>query len=220
MNYFFIRSPRIFRTLYSDKVLWTIPTVKNVIYLTFDDGPVPEVTLPLLDILDQFSVKATFFCVGDNVFHHLAAYQEILTRGHKTGNHTYHHLNGWKSKNEEYFSDVSHCRQIVDSKLFRPPYGKMKPSQIKSLAKEYQLVYWSVLSYDFSPEITWEQCLKNCTDNLKAGNIYVFHDSKKAGNTMIEVIPRFIEHALSEGFQFEVIPDTIKNASKIQDSGM
>jgi peptidoglycan/xylan/chitin deacetylase (PgdA/CDA1 family) len=203
----FVNPYTYLRFLFPKSVVWQIPVEEKVLFLTFDDGPVPEVTLPLLELLDQYSVKATFFCVGDNVFHYYPVYKEILQRGHKTGNHTFHHLNGWKTNSQTYLNDVSRCRAMVDSSLFRPPYGKLKPQQINILSGSYKIIYWSVLSYDFDKTLMPDQCLKICNDRLAKGNIYVFHDSLKAGNTMLTVIPKFIESALHNGYRFETIPD-------------
>ena len=195
------------RLLYPNTVKWIIPVSDNSIFLSFDDGPIPEVTLPLLDVLDHYQVKATFFSVGENVFHHPDVYQEILKRGHKTGNHTFHHLNGWKTSDNVYLNDVFLCKEQVNSVLFRPPYGKIKPSQIKILKQDYSIILWSVLSFDFDKTVSPEVCLKICSNKLKAGNIFVFHDSLKAGATMLQVIPNFIETALSQSFSFATIPD-------------
>lgn len=204
---FFISQHRFAKFFYPKVVNWKIPVSDKTIFLSFDDGPVPAVTAPLLDILDHYRVKATFFCVGDNVFHHHDLYKDILGRGHKTGNHTFHHLNGWNTKTSTYIDDVVKCNKLVDTTLLRPPYGKLRPAQVMALKKAYTIILWSVLSYDYDKEISEDKCFKICMENLESGNIFVFHDSLKAGNTMLSVIPRFIEAALQQGYKFAVIPD-------------
>ncbi len=206
---FFFKTSRIAHTWYQGKVLCRVGTPEKKLFLTFDDGPIPEVTLPVLEILSSFQIKATFFCVGENVFHHYPVYQEIIKQGHQTGNHTYNHLKGWKTQTPAYLENVERCGELVHSRLFRPPYGKIRKSQLEALRDHYQVVLWSVLSYDFHAASSVESCLEHCINNMQEGNIYVFHDSLKARDKVLSLLPRFIEGALSRGFQFEALTPTV-----------
>ena len=194
--------------LYADKLLskfmWRVEGVKNI-HLTFDDGPTPDITIKVLDILDKFQVKASFFCVGRNVdkFNHIHA--EILKRGHVIGNHSYSHLNGWKTKYSEYVDDVKLASIHIKSNLFRPPYGKIKPKQLKQLSNDFKIVMWDVLSGDYSPNIDKETCLNNVVSKAKEGSIIVFHDSVKASVNLLYTLPRAIEYFLGKGYKFDVL---------------
>ncbi len=165
----------------------------NSVYLTFDDGPHPTITPRVLDILDRHRAKATFFCVGDNVRKHSETYRQILNRGHATGNHTFNHLNGWKSNNKSYFSNVEKASKLIDTDLFRPPYGKIGPLQLKRLKKDYRIIMWTVLTYDFSRDVTPERCFKNSIAGLKPGSIVVFHDSEKSATNTFYALPLFLK---------------------------
>ncbi|MCX6271881.1 MAG: polysaccharide deacetylase family protein [Bacteroidetes bacterium] len=200
---YFVTPPPFARVLHSRRTWWKLPVTDKKIFLTFDDGPVPEVTPLVLNILDEFRVKAAFFCVGENVFHYHPLFQEVIKRGHQCGNHTYNHLNGWKTSTPQYLDNVEKCRQLIDSSLFRPPHGKLRRSQMKALSAEFQIIQWSVLSYDFDKSLSEEKCLKNTLDHLEPGNIFVFHDSLKAKKNVIKVLPRFLESAMEKGFTFE-----------------
>ncbi|HRY31730.1 MAG TPA: polysaccharide deacetylase family protein [Bacteroidales bacterium] len=204
---YFITPPKIAMAMHSRKIWWRIPGEGRKLYLSFDDGPVPEVTLPLLDILRDQGVKATFFCVGENVFNHYPVYQQLIEEGHRCGNHTYNHLNGWKTPTETYLGNTERCSRLVPSGLFRPPHGRIRPPQTRALLRQFHIIQWSVLSGDFDPRNSPEKCLKNCLDHLKAGNIFVFHDSLKAASTMLEVVPEFIREARKAGFDFSLIPE-------------
>ncbi len=174
-------------------------------FITFDDGPHPEITPAALDILDQYQASATFFCVGQNVERYPETYHEILRRKHSTGNHTFNHLNAWKVPKEEYFQNVDKCTQYVDSHLFRPPYGRIGLKHIRHLKRNYSIVMWSVLSLDFDPRVTPEKCLDNCLRYMKAGSILIFHDSQKASSNMLYALPRFIEYFKSKGYTFPAL---------------
>ena len=174
-------------------------------YLTFDDGPHPEVTIKVLQILKKFDIKATFFCVGDNVRKHPETYQEILDHGHKTGNHTFHHLNGWKVGASKYMEDVALCSEYVSGELFRPPYGRLSFSQMMKLRKQYKIIMWTVLSGDFNKNITSEQCLFNSLNITGQGDIMIFHDSLKAEKNMLHSLPLFVEECLSRGYRFQLL---------------
>lgn len=177
----------------------------KTIYLTFDDGPIPEVTPWVLDTLKAYQAKATFFCVGDNVRKHLEVFQRILTEGHQVGNHTYHHLSGWNTDNIPYFHDVRKCARMVKSNLFRPPYGRLKPQQVQFLQRHYKIIMWDVLSADFDQDTTPEQCWTNVQSHAQPGSIVVFHDSVKAFKNLQYTLPRCLEFFRNSGFDFKII---------------
>lgn len=175
-------------------------------YLTFDDGPHPEITPWVLDTLKQHNAKATFFCVGDNVRKFPEVYAQILADGHHTGNHTFNHLNGWNSQRGVYLSNIDQCSNLVDSKLFRPPYGKIKPAQVIKLKKEnYRVIMWSVLSRDFESTLNQEESLAALLAHSGDGSIVLFHDSEKAQANLKVLLPAFLAHFSELGFQFAVI---------------
>ena len=182
---------------------FSIPTTEKVIYLTFDDGPIPEVTPWVLEQLAAYNAKATFFMIGDNVRKYPKVYQQVIEGNHTIGNHTFNHLNGWKTRNETYFENVQKCAETIETKLFRPPYGKLKPSQAKYLRKEYQIILWDILSGDFDKSISSERCLENVLNNAKNGSIIVFHDSLKAEKHLRFVLPKVLEHFDEKGFSFQ-----------------
>jgi len=199
-----VKTPSIIQRFFPN-FLWRFPTQEKVLYLTFDDGPIPEVTPWVLETLKQFEAKATFFCVGDNVRKHPKILDQLITEGHRIGNHTFHHLDGWKSKKEDYLEDVEKCSKTLNSNLFRPPYGHLRPKQVIVLRKHYQIVLWDILSGDFDPKISKEKCLKNILDNAKKGSIVVFHDSLKAEEKLRFVLPRVLKYYQNLGFRFEKI---------------
>ncbi len=175
-----------------------------MLYLTFDDGPIPEVTPKVLDILADFQAKATFFCIGNNVENHPQLYQRIQDEGHAVGNHTYDHLKGWMHPTNDYIENTQKAASLIESKLFRPPYGRIKPAQTKALkALGYTLVMWDVLSYDWDAQIQKEQVLKNCLKSTKKGSILVFHDSQKASKNMLYALPKVLAHFSKKGYRFE-----------------
>lgn len=200
----FINLPLILKRLFKD-LTWDKKTKEKVIYLTFDDGPNPEITPKVLKILDAYNSKATFFCVGENVLNFPETYNLVIGDGHGVGNHSYNHISGWKTSNIEYFSNIEKARKLIDSKLFRPPYGRITPSQIKYLKKKYSIIMWSVLTYDFDKKVTKEQCLKNSIINTKPGSVVVFHDSFKSANNMLFALPFFLKHFIEDGYKFEVL---------------
>lgn len=199
-----VKTPSLIRFLLPGLV-WEVKTEKKEIFLTFDDGPHPEITPKVLDILDKYKAKATFFCVGENVSKHPQTYAEILKRGHKTANHTYNHLKGWITKNEEYYQNIQKCAAKVDSKLFRPPYGKIGLTQISAIKKDFSIVMWSVLPRDFDRKVTPEECLRNAVSNSKEGSIIVFHDSLKSAENMLFALPKLLDHFSKQGFAFPVL---------------
>ena len=211
MEFFWTKTPKTVKNLLRN-FIWEVPNANNTIYLTFDDGPIPEVTEWVLDILKEENIKATFFCIGDNIQKHPTIYQRILNEGHKTGNHTFNHLNGWTTKTCNYIENFKLCEterlklNTEHSLLFRPPYGKMTLKQSKKIKKlGYKIVMWDVLSYDFKPTITAEKCKENVLKNTTAGSIIVFHDSLKAEKTLKKVLPEIIQELKNKGFQFDVL---------------
>lgn len=205
---YFTKNPKLLKKMYPSLV-WDIPTTSKTIYLTFDDGPIPEVTPFVLEILGQFKAKATFFCIGDNVRKHPDIYQMIITAGHSIGNHTYNHLNGWKTNTDEYLKNIEQCSAYTEIGLFRPPYGRILPSQIKSIKKKYpncKIIMWDILSGDFDIAIDGEKCLINATQATEAGSIIVFHDSLKAWPRLKDALPKAMEFWAKEGYAFEAIP--------------
>ncbi len=192
-----------FLKIFYPSLLWSMPSGNNRLYLTFDDGPHPEITPRVLKLLADYQAEATFFCVGENAAKYPDVYQMILNQGHLTGNHTFNHLNGWRTPLNEYYENVNLCRDVIDSTWFRPPYGRITPSQIQALKKEYTIVMWSVLSYDFDRETTPDQCLDYVVNNAEDGSIIVFHDSEKSEDKMFYALRRVLEHYTNLGFSFK-----------------
>lgn len=181
---------------------------QKTIYLTFDDGPIPEVTPWVLDVLESFNVKATFFCVGDNVRKHRDIYELILSRGHRTGNHTFHHMQGWLNSASKFLEDTAEAKNLINSNLFRPPHGHMIFPQPALLKKNgYKIVLWDVVTRDYSRFMTPEQVFDNVKKYSRNGSIIVFHDSLKAEHRMKYALPRSIEWLLNEGYTFKLIPE-------------
>jgi peptidoglycan/xylan/chitin deacetylase (PgdA/CDA1 family) len=188
-------------------LLWKKDDNLKNIYLTFDDGPIPEVTEWILDILQENNAKATFFCVGDNVRKHPQIFNRVITEGHQVGNHTFNHWNGWQKTVEEYMQNVKDCQDSMKeyaTPFFRPPYGKLSKKKIIALQKEnYQIVMWHVLTYDFDKTLSPEKCLKKAIQNTKNGSIVVFHDNWKAIQNLKYVLPQYIKYFKEKGFSFE-----------------
>jgi peptidoglycan-N-acetylglucosamine deacetylase len=196
--------PLVFRRIYG-KILWRKDSKEKKIYLTFDDGPIPEVTPWVLDVLDHYNVKATFFCVGENVWKHPELYQEILRRGHRTGNHTFNHVRGFITKTDVYLANVEKAAQYIDSDLFRPPHGDLWRKQYLALRDKYQIVQWDLITRDYNPKLTGEQVYKIVSKHARNGTIMVFHDSLKAEKNMRYAMPKSIEFLLSKGFVFDTL---------------
>ncbi len=202
---YFIRSPKIIRKFFPSHLVWEIPNNERKIFLTFDDGPDPDVSPEVLKILDNFKIKASFFCVGDNVRKHPGTYEMIREKGHVTGNHSFNHLNGWKTKNQAYLANIARCREYVDSRLFRPPYGRIRNSQARHLKNAYNIIMWSVLAGDFDRRFSREDCIKNVLSNTESGSVIVFHDSRKTKDKVLYALPAVIEALLKRELVFDVI---------------
>ncbi len=198
------KTPAFIQSLFPDYI-WRLPTSEPILYLTFDDGPIPDVTEWVLDQLSHFDAKATFFCVGENVQRHPDVYQRILSEGHAVGNHTHHHKNGWQTDKMQYLDNIAQCAKHVDSPLFRPPYGRLKPNQAKQIKQKYKVVMWDVLTGDFDPTIDAEECYHNILKSTKPGSILVFHDSIKAEATLKKVLPRVLKYYSELGYTFKAL---------------
>lgn len=209
------RTPFFLPMLYPS-LLWRVNTSVKELYLTFDDGPVEGITEFVLETLTKASVKATFFCIGDNIQKHRKIFSRIVEGGHQVGNHTFHHVNGWKMNDHEYVREIELCQQEfftdglrevkIETKLFRPPYGRITRDQIRVLNIKYKIVMWDVLSVDYSKSLSRESCLRNTLNVVRPGSIIVFHDSVKAERNLMYALPRFIESCLSKGYSFNIIP--------------
>ncbi len=230
------KTPKLIQALFSDYT-WCIPVDKKSdlqaggeIYLTFDDGPHPEITPWVLKMLVNYNAKATFFCVGENIIKHPEIYKQILQQKHSIGNHTFNHLNGWKTNNNTYFDNIDKTEEIIKKKkrekrkekregespttnkqqatikLFRPPYGKIKSSQSKFLIKNgFKIIMWDVLSGDFDQSISKEKCLQNVIEHVQKGSIIVFHDSEKAFKNLEFVLPKTLEYFSKKGYVFNAL---------------
>jgi peptidoglycan/xylan/chitin deacetylase (PgdA/CDA1 family) len=205
---YLVHTPQYVQALFPGLV-WKMSSRHKEIFLTFDDGPIPEVTPWVLDTLAQFDAKATFFCVGDNVRKYPRIFDSVIEAGHTVGNHTHNHLSGWSTENISYFHNIRHCARRVQSGLFRPPYGKMKPSQVQFLQRHYRIVMWDVLSGDFDRFISPEDVYQNVIQNASAGSIVVFHDSLKAKENLEYALPRVLEHFAAQGYRFSAMPDMV-----------
>jgi peptidoglycan/xylan/chitin deacetylase (PgdA/CDA1 family) len=187
-----------------------MPPGNKEVYLTFDDGPIPGPTEFVLDELKKFGIKATFFCIGDNVRKHPSVFSRIVDEGHRVGNHTFNHLSGWSSQNSKYLENVKSFENVIAGKveksslLFRPPYGRIKRSQIKSL-NDFKIIMWDVLAFDFNKRITPENCYKKTTHAVRDGSIIVFHDSLKAEKNMMYAFPRLVADLLQRGYTFKTL---------------
>jgi len=201
---YLIKTPKLLHSFYKDAV-WDLPNSKNEVFLTFDDGPVPEVTDAVLSILKSKGVQATFFVVGDNVAKNPELFARLEYEGHQVGNHTYNHLKGWKTDKQTYLENIQKCADLVDSKLFRPPYGKIKKAQLKEVAKDYKVIMWDVLSGDFDTSNSVQNVIDNVLKNTQSGSIIVMHDNEKSADLMLAALPQVIDGLLVKGFSFGVM---------------
>ena len=199
-----VRPPRLLRSFYKGS-LWRMDKKEPIIYLTFDDGPIPELTPWILDTLKEYNIKATFFCVGDNINKNPTIFERILQEDHQVGNHTYNHVKGWKMNKSGYIDNIEKCQILTKTKLFRPPYGRIKKSQFLDIVKDYEVVFWDVLSYDYDKMTSAKKCLNNCIKYSRNGSIVVFHDNIKAQKNLKFVLPLYIEHFLKLNYKFAVL---------------
>ncbi|TKK70272.1 polysaccharide deacetylase family protein [Ilyomonas limi] len=208
---YFVKAPWWLKKLYSSFV-WKIRTKEKVLYLTFDDGPHETATPFVLDELKKYGAKATFFCIGKNVASLPSVYKRILDEGHATGNHTYNHLNGWKTDDTTYINNIIDAAELIKSNLFRPPYGRIKKFQSKLLMRKedaarplFKIIMWDVLSGDFDVQLSPQQCLNNVLKHTQKGSIIVFHDSTKAWSRMSYALPNVLAHFSKEGYVFKAL---------------
>lgn len=211
MSFYWVKTNSFIKRVFS-KYCWDIPNQEKKIYLTFDDGPTPEVTDWVLSELKKFDAKATFFCIGKNINANSSLFERLIAEGHSIGNHTMNHINGWKSQTNDYIENVKTCATILSNEkrlnglLFRPPYGKIKKAQSKILRKlGYKIVMWDVLSADFDQSITPEKCLENVTKNVQSGSVIVFHDSIKASHNLKFALPKTLHFLKENGYKFDII---------------
>jgi len=207
---YLVTAPQWLRWLYPRQLVWDMPVEKDekIIYLTFDDGPHPIATPFVLEQLQRYNAKATFFCIGNNVADHSEVYHRILAEGHTVGNHTHHHRNGWKTADDDYITDIQQAATLIDSSLFRPPYGRITRFQARLLQqakKPYRIIMWSVLAADWDQAVTGQKCYENVILNARPGSIIVFHDSAKALDRLQYALPRVLDHFAQKGYRFEDI---------------
>ena len=206
--YYFVKTPFWLSWIYPKRI-WRINTREKKLYLSFDDGPHPRITPLVLDLLKAHEAKASFFCIGNNVEKYPEVYARIIEEGHTVGNHTQNHLNGWKTEDETYFNNITSASRWIDSKLFRPPYGRMTLFQEKLISKkplQFKTIMWTILSGDFDMELDWNDCHKNIERNLCKGAIIVFHDSEKAEKRMIQALEQTLKKGKKDGWVFESLP--------------
>ncbi len=210
---FWIKTNRIVKLLFP-KYIWDIPNCENKVFLTFDDGPTPEITEWVLEQLKLYNAKATFFCIGQNIEKYPKIFDRLISEGHAIGNHTFNHLKGWNTSNDNYIENIKKCSVYNSSysmiennlELFRPPYGKIKNSQAKALRKlGYKIIMWDVISMDYDQGISSEQCLSNVLNNIAEGSIVVFHDSVKAKEHLQFVLPKTLAYLKEKGLHCEAI---------------
>lgn len=196
--------PSIF-PLIAPNVTWKVKTNDKVLYLTFDDGPHPSITPMVLSILEEYNAKATFFCVGDNVTKYPEIFNDIISKGHAVGNHTFNHIKGWQSTNQAYIDNIKKAAEVIPSNLFRPPYGRIKPSQIKLLKNDYRIIMWSILTRDYDKSLNPYTALKHLNKLTKPGDVVVFHDSEKAKENMLVMLKGMLQHFNQKQYQFKTL---------------
>ena len=210
---YFFKTPRLFELLYPE-ALWHGDREKKKIYLTFDDGPIPGVTDYILDVLAELDVKATFFCVGENIKKNPGVFKRILDEKHGIGNHTFNHLNGWVVNEVEYLKNIQFCDEVIRHyrgkehiRLFRPPYGKIRRKTLKMIRDDYKVIMWDVLSYDFSPDVTAERSFDRISRYTRNGSIIIFHDSHKTFEKLKLIISQYILYFKNKNYEFCNIED-------------
>jgi len=189
---YFVKTPAYLKQILPGAI-WSVPDVKGI-YLTFDDGPVTGVTDVVLDLLAEYQATATFFCIGDNVRKHHDLFKRIRNEGHVVGNHTFNHLNGWRTPLSKYLANTEQCNGLVSAELFRPPYGRITLRQLRQIRKDYKVIMWDVLSGDFDVRMTSDKCAANVIENIEDGSIVVFHDSEKAAPRMLGALEKVLQH--------------------------
>lgn len=199
-----IRLP-FFMRLPLQNIIWRLPQKHKTVYLTFDDGPIPEVTPWVLDLLEKEKIKATFFCIGDNVIKHPTIYNQVIEKGHSIGQHTFNHMPAFKNSKAAYKQNVLDAKEVIKTDLFRPPHGQIYFSQLFKMRKEYRVVLWDLLSGDFDQTITPQQCFMNVKKYVRNGSVIVFHDSLKAETNLQYTLPKTIEYLRAEGYQFGIL---------------
>jgi peptidoglycan/xylan/chitin deacetylase (PgdA/CDA1 family) len=224
MKLAFTKTPKLLQWLFHKRI-WAFSRSSNSVYITFDDGPIPEITPWVVAELKKYDAKATFFCIGDNIEKHPSIFKQLITEGHVIGNHTQHHINGWNTSKEAYIKEITRCESLISEqnisdakdshsplfknkerskikKIFRPPYGKITAKQAKEILKKgYSIIMWDILSKDYDPKIDKEKCLKNILKNVRAGSIIVFHDSLKAEKKLRYILPKVLEHIQKRGWK-------------------
>lgn len=180
-------------------------TEEKAVYLTFDDGPNPEVTPKVLDILDEFGAKATFFCVGENVFKYPEVFDEVKRRGHAVGNHTFNHVKGFGKTVDDYVDNVRKADEFINIKLFRPPHGQITPKQVKALKDDFKIVMWDFITYDYDKEKSPEEIIREVKKRTRNGSIVVFHDSLKAEKNVLQALPEALKFWKEEKFEVKLI---------------
>ena len=203
---YFVKTPKIAQA-FNKKAIWNIPNKDNTIFITFDDGPTPSITNQTLDILKEHKIKATFFCLGSEVEKHPEIFQRIIDEGHAVGNHSYSHLKGWTTKNEQYLEDVLKGEAIIKSNLFRPPYGKIKRNQVNLLNPQTKIILWDVLPGDFSPSNNVEKIISNTLEAVESGSIIVLHDNTICGKKMLDALPIIIDKLKEKKYNFSAITE-------------
>lgn len=196
--------PRIVRWVYPDCV-WRIPVTDQSVFLTFDDGPTPEVTHWVLEQLAGYNAKATFFLIGKNVVQYPEIVEAIKLEGHAIGNHSYNHEKGWATPDAAYHASVEKTNNLLHTPLFRPPYGRIKKSQIAALAPQYKIIMWDVLSHDYDHRLSPQNCINNVMENVQPGSIIVFHDSEKARKNLMESLPEVLRQLTERGYVFKTL---------------
>lgn len=201
---FIEQPPKIVRVLYPDAI-WRMDPNEKAVYLTFDDGPIPEITPWVLDLLDKYSIKATFFMVGDNVRKYPDTYRQVIERGHRVGNHTFNHIRGFEFLSDEYMANTDKANELMQTDLFRPPHGHMRWAQYHTLKKHYKIIMWDVVTRDYSKRRNGKQVLQAVKKYVRNGSIITFHDSLKAEKNMKYALPLSIEWLKEQGYEFKLL---------------
>lgn len=204
MQSYLFKSPWWLRAIYPN-LTWKIPAMDKVVYLTFDDGPTPDITPWVINQLAQYKAMATFFLIGKNVAEHPEIYRQLKEEGHSIGNHTYNHFNGWRYNTKDYLENVGACQDLISTKLFRPPYGRITKKQARTLEKDYNIIMWDIITGDFDKNLDGEKCYQNVIRNVSPGSIIVFHDSVKAWPRLQEALPKTLQYLKEKGFRMEAL---------------